>query len=541
MPAQTVRRRRNLRNMLKTNKLNLNPARHVFGIVVDQTHGVTFFITSSAVFSYHANTVAIIAGHVHETGYHDGVSIQARFGGLRGICLNASNNIVVVDCINHCIRVVTRRGLVRTLCGISEHGFCNGRAGDARFMNPTDICMSKKRNGILYVSDTGNHCVRSVTPAGDVRTLAGSSSNGFKNGRGELARFHKPTGLALARDEQILLVCDSLNHCIRIVVLSTGVVTLFAGKPHAPRICDGPVTSARFFCPDTIAVTDDDEVVIGDTMNQRVRLLKMSVSSVDTVMPLMHREYDNTQRHVIFSHIVALAVDSKKRHILVSDFARGVYCMQMIETDVAESTLVTDLQTLYASKRLADVCFHVQGERIEAHRCVLSVRNAYFRTLLDPDSAFAEAGKSGKDGYHIEGVVGMSFRAVLYHIYTDKLLLIPDVVDLVAVAHAADMFGEEVLLKKVVLKIRNAMNISNVFVLLVESHKLHVHEVVDACLQFVSRHLKTMRCCAQAQQTFQQLQDHHHLCFLVLQKIMSPDIPTIEIDGEGSCNWWISV
>src|SRR6266852_233526 len=77
-------------------------------------------------------------------------------------------------------------------------GYRDGRGTDARFYEPTSLAVDS--NGVIYVSDYGNHVVRRVTPDGEVTTLAGLARDmAFADGRGASARFHCPYGPAIGR------------------------------------------------------------------------------------------------------------------------------------------------------------------------------------------------------------------------------------------------------------------------------------------------------------------------------------------------------
>jgi sugar lactone lactonase YvrE len=81
-------------------------------------------------------------------------------------------------------------------------------------------------NGILYFTDTANHTIRRVTPAGTVSTLAGlPGSPGAADGKGAGARFNGPLGIAFGRDGN-LYVADTGNHIIRRVSIDGTVITI---------------------------------------------------------------------------------------------------------------------------------------------------------------------------------------------------------------------------------------------------------------------------------------------------------------------------
>lgn len=69
-----------------------------------------------------------------------------------------------------------------TLAGGAGRGLVDGRAGHAKFSWPYGVAAAP--NGrVLYVADSGNHCVRQVDVAtGMVTTLAGDGTAGFRDG-----------------------------------------------------------------------------------------------------------------------------------------------------------------------------------------------------------------------------------------------------------------------------------------------------------------------------------------------------------------------
>lgn len=107
------------------------------------------------------------------------------------------------------------------------------------------------------LSDTKSHCVRRV----DLITLestvvAGAvGCAGHRDGEALRARFQRPLGLAELNDGSVI-VCDSGNHCIRILAQrpdGSCTVTTLAGTPKAPGCTDGVWTASRFLAPGAIA------------------------------------------------------------------------------------------------------------------------------------------------------------------------------------------------------------------------------------------------------------------------------------------------
>jgi DNA-binding beta-propeller fold protein YncE len=88
---------------------------------------------------------------------------------------------------------------------------------DAVFWRPRDVEVGP--DGTLYVADTGNHCVRAVSPDGIVETVAGRCGEaGFAGDGGPPteALLDTPCGVALDAAGN-LYVADSNNHLIRLI------------------------------------------------------------------------------------------------------------------------------------------------------------------------------------------------------------------------------------------------------------------------------------------------------------------------------------
>ena len=67
----------------------------------------------------------------------------------------------------------------------------------------------------LYVADSGNNCIRKITPEGVVSTVIGiPGKSGYKDVTPYVALFAYPWGLAID-SEGIIYVGDKNNLCVR--------------------------------------------------------------------------------------------------------------------------------------------------------------------------------------------------------------------------------------------------------------------------------------------------------------------------------------
>ena len=101
---------------------------------------------------------------------------------------------------------------VTTLAGGGNPGFADGTGSEASFSQPQGLVVDA--GGIVFVADTGNNCVRSVTPGGLVRAIAGCGTGTFTDGVGADATFNNPMGVAIDASGNVF-VTDSYNHRIR--------------------------------------------------------------------------------------------------------------------------------------------------------------------------------------------------------------------------------------------------------------------------------------------------------------------------------------
>ena len=155
-------------------------------------------ITSSAPAQ---DSVRTLAGLPETPGSADGTNTTARFNDPAGLAIAADGTIFVADNQNHAIRRIGTNGVVTTLAGLlGMPGSADGSGTTARFDSPTSLAFGP--DGVLYVSDTGNHTIRRVTTNGVVTTLAGSAGNAdYADGPATSARFNQPLGLAVAPDD----------------------------------------------------------------------------------------------------------------------------------------------------------------------------------------------------------------------------------------------------------------------------------------------------------------------------------------------------
>lgn len=215
--------------------------------------------------------VSTFAGTPTKSGHLDGTVLAARFSDPVGLALDSGGNLWVADSGNHCLRRISPTGIVSTVAGSpGVPGSTDGTGSLARFDTPSALAAAA--DGTLYVSDTGNHTIRRIDRNGRVATLAGLAGQpGATNGVGSRARFNSPLGMAVASDGS-LWIADSGNHVIRRMD-PQGKVSVMAGVPEVWGDDDGPAASARFNGPVGLAFDSSGNLVISDSLNHTLRRL----------------------------------------------------------------------------------------------------------------------------------------------------------------------------------------------------------------------------------------------------------------------------
>ncbi|HEY6099572.1 MAG TPA: hypothetical protein VIW03_09090, partial [Anaeromyxobacter sp.] len=107
-----------------------------------------------------------------------------------------------------------------------------------------------------------------------VWTLAGSPFvEGLQDGPGDQARFRRPTAAAIDASGNVL-VADTGNHAVRMMKNDAAhtVVTLAGNGTAGDALGDG--ASARLNTPTGIAVAQDGTIYVSDTGNQRILRLR---------------------------------------------------------------------------------------------------------------------------------------------------------------------------------------------------------------------------------------------------------------------------
>jgi len=214
-------------------------------------------------------------------------------GGAPDVTFSQSNgitsdgtNLYVTTYYNKIHKISISTGVVTTLAGTGSAGSANGTGTSASFNVPRGITSDGTN---LYVADYSNNLIRKIViSTGVVTTLAGSGSAGYANGTGTSAIFNLPRGITT--DGTNLYVTEYGNHLIRKIVISTGVVTKFAGytfSGNSGSYSIGYVDSdnsslSKFWWP--LGITNDGtNLYVTENSGSRIRKIVIDNGTVTTL------------------------------------------------------------------------------------------------------------------------------------------------------------------------------------------------------------------------------------------------------------------
>ncbi len=211
-----------------------------------------------------------------------GPATSAELSGSESVAVDSAGNLYIADTFNNRIRRVAN-GVITTVAGSGTTGFSgdNGPAINAQLNTPSGVTLDSAGN--LYISDTGNACVRKVS-GGVIATVAGiggmPGSGGDNNTSATKSTLSSPGGIAVDAAGNLYIADDFFDS--RVLKVSNGVIDVVAGDgTHGFSGDNGPATSAALWEPGGIALDSAGNLYIADGTNQRIR--KVSNGVITTI------------------------------------------------------------------------------------------------------------------------------------------------------------------------------------------------------------------------------------------------------------------
>ena len=174
-----------------------------------------------------------------------------------------SDQVKMIDAVTH---------KIKTVAGIGTPGFSgdNGPAIAAALRNPQGICIDAANN--IYVVDRGNDRIRKITAStGKISTIIGTGVQGYAgdDGPATAALIKQPVVVSIDVDGNLYFSDQSPNYpnydnsVIRRIDAVTGIVSAFAGDVTGgpAGVVDVPATAARLGQITGICCHDSDVYV----------------------------------------------------------------------------------------------------------------------------------------------------------------------------------------------------------------------------------------------------------------------------------------
>lgn len=226
--------------------------------------------------------VVVMCGRAAGFAGDGGTLEELRFDQPSQTVRDASGALFILDQRNQRVRKIAADGTISTVVGTGVSGF-GGDDGPpaAAQLNmpaggnpPTGGAVALDAQGRLYISDTLNHRIRRVDfSANVIETLAGDGTAGYGGDAGPAAAasLNNPRDIEIGPDGR-LYIADELNHRVRVVDLTTGIIDTFAGNGIAGFSGeDGPPKEASLNRPEGLVFDADGNLFIVDTYNHRIR------------------------------------------------------------------------------------------------------------------------------------------------------------------------------------------------------------------------------------------------------------------------------
>jgi sugar lactone lactonase YvrE len=220
-----------------------------------------------------AGPVSTIAGNgVQGFAGDGGAATSAQLDTPTGVAVDSNGNIYIADSHNHRIREVSG-GIITTIAGTGAPGFSGdgGAATSAKLDMPFAVCVDSSGN--IYIADTNNNRIREIS-AGTINTVAGNGLQMFlgDGGAAKSAALDSPIGVAVDGAFNIY-IGDTHNQRVRMVTASSNIINTIAGTGIKGFTTDGPALAAALASPSGVWVDSSGKVYVADTDNNLIRTI----------------------------------------------------------------------------------------------------------------------------------------------------------------------------------------------------------------------------------------------------------------------------
>ena len=222
--------------------------------------------------------ISTVAGTGREGFSGDGgPATKAALRQPHSIQFDPAGHLYICDIGNHRIRRVSREnGTISTFAGTGERlPTPDGAKFAAAPLNGPRAIDFDKDGSLWLALREGNAVYRLDLASGVVRHLAGTGKSGFTGNGGPAreAALSGPKGLSVGPDGNVYFT-DTESHSVRMIDVRKGTVELVAGTGERGDGPEGDPLACRLSRPHGVFVDADGTVLIGDSENHRVRMIR---------------------------------------------------------------------------------------------------------------------------------------------------------------------------------------------------------------------------------------------------------------------------
>ena len=284
--------------------LAVDPPGNIY--ICDRGNNLVRMVSSSGI-------IITLAGNRSITSSGDGGPATRAGINPIAIAVDKSGNLFISE--GSRIREVSAAtGIITTVAGGDTAGNSGdtGQASAATLGVVTGLAVDNSGN--LYLADFYNAVIRKIDPKGVITRIGGTGTPGY-SGDGAPATTAKmlPYGLAIDPAGTGLYLTEPLASTIRRIDFATGRISIVAGSAGMYGFSgDGQTAfSAILWGPYGIAVTSSKDLIIADTLNQRIRRIAGTTSQVSTIA--------GTNPANFLNHPEAITIDSRGTRLDIAD------------------------------------------------------------------------------------------------------------------------------------------------------------------------------------------------------------------------------
>jgi len=175
---------------------------------------------------------------------------------------------------------------VSTFAGNGQKGYSgdNGPATSATMDNPFGV--TRGPDGSIWFCEYTGQRIRKVTPDGKITLIAGNGKVGYTGDGGPAteATFNLPHELRFGPKRGNLFIVDMMNHAVRKIDTTTGIISTVVGTGKPGYTGDGgPADQAQLKNPHSIQFDANGDLFICDIGNSVIRKVDMKSHVITTI------------------------------------------------------------------------------------------------------------------------------------------------------------------------------------------------------------------------------------------------------------------